>query len=126
MHGAVEQGRTSYLIMDGKENKDLVCRRCGACCYVDMVAHVAPEDMARWEKEGRHDIIAHLEEVMWSGDRIIDRTGFMVTISRTSCVYLKWQDDSSYFCEIYETRPMVCRSFKPGSSDLCPLHEKIG
>lgn len=83
-----------------------------------MVAYVAPEDIERWEKEGRNDIIARLQEndVVWAGDRLINRSGVKVT----TCFYLKW-DGSSFSCEIYETRPMVCRSFLPGSSEFCPL-----
>jgi Fe-S-cluster containining protein len=102
-----------------KKNRDIACRRCGACCHVDMVAYVSPGDIRRWEKERRYDIIARLREndVMWAGDRIIDKSGARVT----SCVYLKWHG-SSFSCEIYETRPMVCRNFIPGSSELCPLH----
>jgi len=102
-----------------KKNKDMDCRRCGTCCHVDMVAYVTDEDIERWERQGRHDIIERLKnnDVMWAGDRIIDKSGAKVT----TCVYLKWKD-SSYFCEIYDTRPMVCRNYVPGSSELCPFY----
>ena len=93
------------------------CLRCGACCHVDMVAYISPEDIQRWEKERRYDILARMRDVMWSGDRIVDEFGVRVT----SCVYLKWHG-SSFLCEIYETRPMACRNFIPGSSGLCPLY----
>jgi Fe-S-cluster containining protein len=84
-----------------------------------MVAYVSPEDIQRWEKERRYDIIARLREneVMWSGDRIINKFG----VRLTSCVYLK-RHGLFFACEIYETRPMVCRNFIPGSSELCPLY----
>jgi Fe-S-cluster containining protein len=84
-----------------------------------MVAYVSPEDMERWGKEGRHDIIARLSDndVMWAGDRIINRFG----VKATTCRYLDW-DGRAFFCEIYETRPMVCRNYVPGSSELCPLY----
>ena len=109
--------------MSSEEKKDIACRRCGVCCHVDMVAYVTPEDMQRWEKEGRYDIIDRLSgnEVIWAGDRIIDRYGAKVT----ECAYLKW-DGERFFCEIYETRPMVCRSYVPGSSELCPLYHRKG
>jgi len=38
----------------------------------------------------------------------------------TTCAYLNW-DGKIFFCDIYETRPMVCRNYVPGSSELCPL-----
>ena len=105
--------------MNSEKNKDLTCRRCGACCRVDMVAYISAEDIQRWEKERRHDIIARMRDnnVMWAGDHIINRSGEEVM----SCVYLN-QDGLSFFCEIYETRPLVCRNFIPGSSELCPQY----
>lgn len=102
-----------------KKNRDITCHRCGSCCHVDMVAYISPEDMQRWEKERRHDIIARIRDndVIWAGDRIINRSGRKLE----SCVYLNWEG-SSFFCEIYETRPLVCRNFIPGSSELCPRY----
>ncbi len=98
---------------------DITCRRCGACCHVDMIAYSSPEDIQRWEEEGRQDIIARIRDndAIWSGDRIMNSSGTVMT----SCVYLNW-DGSSFFCEIYETRPLVCRNFIPGSSELCPKY----
>jgi len=55
------------MVLQLKENRvdptSVACRRCGACCHVDMVAYVSPEDIQRWEKEGRHDIIARLRDM---------------------------------------------------------------
>ena len=84
-----------------------------------MLAFVSPEDIQRWEKEGRHDIVARLRDndVMWAGDRIINKFG----VKTTTCHYLNW-DGSHFFCEFYETRPIVCRSYVPGSSELCPQY----
>ncbi|MFH0976161.1 MAG: YkgJ family cysteine cluster protein [Spirochaetota bacterium] len=99
-----------------KNNKDIICRRCGTCCHVDMVAYVSAEDFQRWEEEGRQDIIARIRDndIIWAGDRIINNFGKI----QMSCIYLSW-DGTSFSCEIYETRPMVCRSYIPGSSELC-------
>jgi Fe-S-cluster containining protein len=84
-----------------------------------MVAYVSPGDIERWEEEGRDDIITRLRhsEVMWAGDRIIDKHGHKVGV----CHYLDW-DGSAFFCQIYETRPAVCRNYIPGSSVLCPQY----
>ncbi len=101
------------------KKQDTACQQCGTCCSVDMIAYVTPEDIERWERQGRQDIISRLRdnEVIWAGDRIVDRTGAKVT----SCTYLNW-NGTTFFCEIYETRPMVCRNYVPGSSELCPLY----
>jgi Fe-S-cluster containining protein len=84
-----------------------------------MVACASAEDIQRWEKEGRHDIIARLcdGEVVWAGDRIIAKNCPKVGV----CHYLSW-DGSAFFCQIYETRPAVCRNYRPGSSGLCPQY----
>ncbi len=84
-----------------------------------MVAYVSPEDIKRWEQEGRYDIITRLREndAMWAGDRIINKSGGKVN----TCLYLNWSG-SCFSCEIYETRPIVCREYIPGSSGLCPQY----
>jgi len=104
---------------------DIACHRCGNCCHVDVAAYVSLEDIERWEEQGRQDIIAHAGEndVMWSGDRVINRFGSNIRTCRMSCVYLKW-DGSIASCEIYETRTKVCRSYLPGSTDLCPQYHR--
>ncbi len=99
--------------------KNTTCRRCGACCHVDMAAYAGQEDIRRWKSEGRHDIVARLsnDDVVWAGDRMVRRSGQTVT----TCFYLNW-NGSSFSCEIYDTRPLVCRNYVPGSSELCPRY----
>ena len=86
---------------------------------MDFIAYVHPEDIERWEKEGRLDIINRIRDsgIIWMGDRIIDKYGEKVN----SCIYLN-QDGALFSCEIYNTRPLVCRSYIPGSSEICPLY----
>lgn len=106
-----------------KKNSHIACLRCGSCCHVDMLAYVSPDDIERWEREGRQDIIARLRSnrAMWAGDRIINKSGAKVT----TCYYLDWAE-SSFYCQIYETRPAVCRNYVPGSSVLCPQYRRRG
>ena len=59
--------------------------------------------------------------VMWAGDRIVNRFG----VKARDCVYLNW-DGTLFSCEIYETRPLICRNFIPGSSALCPQYNREG
>jgi len=100
-----------------EKEPDIQCLRCGSCCHADMMAYASPEDIRRWETEGRTDILAHVREyeTVWAGDRIVTARG----IHLTSCVFLN-SDGKNLFCEIYQTRPMVCREYRPGSSELCP------
>ncbi|OPY83731.1 MAG: hypothetical protein A4E65_00464 [Syntrophorhabdus sp. PtaU1.Bin153] len=111
--------------MNSEKNRNITCRRCGNCCHVDVAAYASLEDIQRWEKEGRQDIIDHVCDngVTWSHDRIVNRFGSNVKTCLMSCVYLKWHG-SSAFCEIYETRTKVCRGYVPGSTDLCPQYHR--
>lgn len=103
--------------MKSEKKSDITCRRCGNCCQLDVAAYVSLEDIRRWEKEGRHDIIDHVRDndVTWSREGISNRFGSRIRTCLMSCVYVKWHG-SSASCEIYETRTKVCRSFIPGSS----------
>lgn len=111
--------------MNSEKNAHNTCFRCGNCCHVDVAAYVVREDIDRWERQGRLDILAHVRAngVTWSHDGVTNRFGSNITTCRMSCVYLKW-DGPSASCEIYETRTKVCRSFVPGSSELCPQYHR--
>lgn len=104
-----------------EDTRAKACRRCGACCTVDMMAYVSPEDRERWETEGRTDILSRLDDnsVTWAGDRLVSRAGLRVM----NCIYLS-SNGVLCSCEIYSTRPRVCLDYVPGSSELCPLFSK--
>jgi Fe-S-cluster containining protein len=86
-----------------------------------MIAYATDTDIERWKQEERHDILDRVQDggLIWAGDTIISARG--ATLS--SCVFLNW-DGNVFFCDIYETRPQVCRDFKAVSSELCPLYTK--
>jgi Fe-S-cluster containining protein len=86
-----------------------------------MIAYATETDIERWKREERRDILDRVQggALIWAGDTIISARG--KTIS--SCVFLN-RDGKSFYCDIYETRPQVCRDFKAGSSELCPLNKK--
>lgn len=48
--------------MNSEKDGDITCHRCGNCCHVDVAAYVSLEDIQRWEKEGRHDVLAHVHD----------------------------------------------------------------
>lgn len=113
-------------MMDNTKSNDAICLRCGNCCHVDVAAYVTLEDINRWEKEGRQDILSHVRayNVTWTEDRIINRFGSNITTCLMSCVYLKWHG-SKALCQIYETRTEVCRKYIPGSTNLCPQYRNV-
>ncbi|HPW68464.1 MAG: YkgJ family cysteine cluster protein [Desulfomonilia bacterium] len=105
-----------------EDRTELGCSRCGKCCLADMIAYVTSEDLDRWKREDRQDIlhIIENEQAVWLGDHFISsRTGRPIY----GCPFLEMKD-GLFACSIYETRPRVCRDYRPGSSQICPLWMK--
>jgi len=99
----------------------LTCLHCGKCCFVDLTAYAVQEDFDRWRAENRQDILKMIEDrhLIWAGDRLISAaTGH----HPRECPFL-YSAAEGWLCSIYETRPLVCRSYEPGSSELCPQWE---
>ena len=84
----------------------------------DMIADADAEDLARWKREGRDDILRVYRDALWVGDHFLSVTTGM-TIH--DCPFLDFRD-GHFTCTIYATRPRVCRDFEPGSSSICPQH----
>jgi len=105
--------------MDGRSTK-INCKRCGKCCLANFIAYVTNEDLNRWQREGRDDILHVLEQQngIWAGDHLISVNNGH---SLHGCPFLKGET-GYYTCTIYETRPRVCREYVPGSSELCPQY----
>lgn len=96
----------------------LSCLQCGKCCFVDFTAYAQPADFERWRAENRQDVLDMIEHrhLYWAGDRLIfAETGQ----APRECPFL-YSSGKVWRCSIYETRPLVCREYQPGSSELCP------
>jgi Fe-S-cluster containining protein len=95
-----------------------ICRRCGKCCLANFTAYAAPEDLDRWRREQRRDILAMIERehAVWMGNHLVssDNGHYL-----RGCPFLTWDGDHS-LCAIYDSRPRVCRDYRPGSSEICP------
>lgn len=104
--------------MDNNDKNPKACLRCGNCCRGGNLSLIDMQDMEKWEKHNRQDIIDKVKELnpVWAGDHFFSAgTGKRFTV----CPFLKPEGDF-YFCIIYDLRPEVCIRFKPGSSMLCP------
>lgn len=98
--------------------KSLPCLQCGQCCFVDFTAYVQQEDYDRWHAENRQDILEMIDHrhLFWAGDRMISSdTGN----APGGCSFL-YNAGKVWRCSIYGTRPLTCRDYQPGSSELCP------
>ena len=108
-------------VFNDHEERKVDCKRCGKCCHADMIAYATEEDISRWRREKRDDILSSLEseERIWVGDRILYRDG---SGHLERCSFLRIEEGLAT-CTIHETRPRICRDYEAGSSLLCPLHE---
>jgi Fe-S-cluster containining protein len=85
------------------------CLSCGACCRQgsDGRILVPAEDIVRWRREGRHDVVEGL---------VPGHFGERAFAARTdgSCIHLGVAGAANA-CAIYDTRGTTCREFEPGS-----------
>ena len=88
------------------------CTGCGKCCtnasYMGSMA-ATPEDMRRWRKEERDDILQYASELphMGSADLWIHPDSGR---ELTRCPFVR-KSGARYICKIHETRPEVCRGY---------------
>lgn len=97
--------------MNSKARKRPMCSMCGKCCKEGgSELTMTPSDYRRWKRQGRQDILryARLSAQPDHGDLWIDsKTGEELF----RCPFLKEISTGKYVCEIYNTRPKVCREF---------------
>lgn len=83
------------MVEKGKNNP---CRPCANCC-TNVIIRVKEEDILRWKKENRQDILLCLEEIS-------PGAVFMIRKKNGECIFLTEKG-----CSIHSTRPKVCRDF---------------
>ena len=100
------------------------CARCGTCCRVSASAFIDDEDLRRWQREERHDILATLarEGAVWAGNHLVSALDGRPL---GACAFLTIEG-AVYACAIYPTRPRICREYVPGSSAICPQYPGKG
>ena len=89
----------------GARPRALDCTRCGACCFTTSVTYlrVFECDLARLTVETERGT------VMIGGNRYM-------RVERGCCVALRWDRERGFVCDMYGSRPDVCRALQPGSS----------
>jgi Fe-S-cluster containining protein len=96
------------------------CTQCGRCCTDERfmgTLSVRSQDVRRWRRQKRHDILRFVEVLgtfaehmgMGYADVWIDP---VTGNERKRCPFVrKARNQDRYICTIYETRPAVCREF---------------
>lgn len=85
------------------------CERCGRCCrstkwVVNLDSRLCWEDIERWRREGRSDILQHVMVFEGLGGDLIGPAGKFFS----QCPFMKKEEDRKYSCLIHETKPKVC------------------
>ena len=105
--------------MKKRENNEtpiVTCKRCGKCCMSAWVP-ATHEDLERWKREEKKEILSAMKDskILWAGDIVVTS---LEGIKLSNCQFLR-REGNYYSCGIYEDRPIICRKFQPGSSELC-------
>ncbi len=84
---------------------------CGECCRAPVILITKPEDLSRWTRQGRSDILqyASVPPQQGYGDLWID----IDDSERSSyCPFIKKVSHNKYICTIQNTKPIVCKEFR--------------
>ena len=99
------------------------CERCGKCCErtkwaIDIDTRLVWEDIERWRREGREDILQYVYVFEGLGGDIFDKTTFR---RFSKCPFFKKNGKISS-CSIHETKPLCCRIFPFyfNNQGICP------
>jgi len=105
------------------------CTNCGKCCTNPSFMgslEATGDDVKRWRRQRRHDILRFAEimgppEDPWA-DLWVDRNS---GVERERCPFVrKVLGQPRYLCSIYETRPQVCRDYEPWApGSICEVVE---
>jgi Fe-S-cluster containining protein len=99
------------------EMEKFQCTRCGHCCLELLDAYctsVDIEQVQRWRKEDRWDILERVEIMMVDGKELFADIWFSPTTGEETarCPWLrKLPNKNIYTCRIHETKPLHCRNF---------------
>ncbi|MCK4313641.1 YkgJ family cysteine cluster protein [Candidatus Bathyarchaeota archaeon] len=86
------------------------CEKCGRCCRntkwtVNLNSRLVREDIERWRREGRQDILQYVLVFEGLGGDLLDLNRMFLS----TCPFLKKGKDRKYMCSIHGTKPFACR-----------------
>ena len=98
------------------------CTQCGKCCtHPEFMGGMMADgaDVIRWQREGRHDILAWVDilgsdDNPWADLWISPDAGDESEV----CPFVRKRCDGKYDCAIYDTRPQVCRDYPVNKSHM--------
>lgn len=91
------------------------CRLCGRCCRdLDYHKEVTPEDVQRWKRQGREDILKWVGSTKGKNQEPVYQIWVAPGSNRfaTVCPFLKrGSTNDQWVCAIQETKPQICRQY---------------
>lgn len=101
-------------------HEELDCLQCGVCCRQasDGRILVPEEDIVRWRRTGRTDLVAQLVPGHFG------ELAFAYT-EEGACVHLG-TPQSPHACSVYEDRGTTCREFEKGSWQCLEFRREAG
>ena len=105
---------------EGDVDEQLDCLACGVCCRQasDGRILVPAEDIVRWRRAGREDLVAQLVPGHF-GELAFAHT------EAGACVHLG-TEASPHACSVYEDRGTTCREFERGSWQCLEFRRDAG
>lgn len=88
------------------------CKHCGKCCKKLFGFKATEEDVKRWKKEYRKDILKwvfifeHEGKFIFADFGVNRKTGY----EPTKCPFLE-KRQNMFFCKIHDTKPSICKNF---------------
>ncbi len=106
-------GETGVRIDTGMES--FRCRQCGQCCkFLDYHNEVSTEDIRRWEKRGRFDILKWVGRMRNADGKDIFQIWVIPGTRQLAevCPFLhKMPTENRSICRIHDEKPFICRNY---------------
>lgn len=101
------------------------CKRCGFCCLTIIEFNVTKEDIYRWWREGRTDILFYVDFIYLEDGRLVsgreykgekikkDRVSEFYCNGKERCPFvIKVRNKDIYECLIQDTKPEYCGKYE--------------
>jgi Fe-S-cluster containining protein len=106
-------GQEGVRIETGME--DFVCQQCGQCCVsLDYHNEATAEDVARWEAQGRQDILKWVGVCKGPDENRSYRIWTIPGMSELAdtCPFLEHRSwENRWVCLIHDAKPGICRQY---------------
>ena len=83
------------------------CHACGICCDLyGATIKASKEDLSRWKKEGRSEILSTVDgedNSLWCDGKTGEKLDY--------CPWLVRDGEERAHCSIHETKPATCREY---------------